>query len=100
MVFGQSVERGIPSGTGLALWEYLQEAESAAQLAPLPATRTPCFPRYRHPNLPLRFHKCPGGPSEKGTRVKLGEKHTRLACTEDKCNHYQIFFAVKNTEHL
>lgn len=77
MLSGQHGERGVPSGTGriqLALWEYLQEAESAAPLTPLPATRIPCFPGYHHPNLPLRVHKSPGGPSEKETRVEPGKE--------------------------
>lgn len=58
-------KRGAPSGTRtiqLALLEYLQEAGSATQLAPLPTTLIPCFPGYatanhHHPNFNLRFYK-------------------------------------------
>lgn len=46
------------------------------------------------------FPRAFGGLSEKTAQVTLGWENTCLACTEDKCNHYQLFFAVKNYSRI
>lgn len=45
------------------------------------------------------FTRTFGGLSKKVTQGMLGWENLST-CTEDKCNHYQIFFAVKATQRL
>lgn len=68
---------------------------------PLPATAHPAFQDIKLSAATTRvlihvFPRAFGGLSEKSAQVTRGRENTCLACTEDKCNHYQVFFAVKN----
>lgn len=85
----------------VALWRYLQEAE-----LPLPWHHSqppishPGFPgqvsvNQNHPNFYLCFTRACEG-FLRSLQLSLVE-NSFLACIEDKCNHYQIFFTVEKS---